>query len=613
MVITALCSILLADANFLGMFQSKSKDTISISFDKSVRSFKLARLFGRQIGDSLEVASRSVRKTRKRRRRRRVKKNMGKRLVSRTKKLVKRSLQNQRSNRRRIVKRSRPHKRVKIIINRRRLRWRRIPRREIRKMTVHGKRLIKHGHRLVEKGKVREGTNLIKKATKAIRQLDELEKGFRKVADGKKLVKAGRKAEGLKLIHKGRSIQKSLGSTKNIELPGYETMNASGRPKPKKKKNIHSSLPTKKDMLLLHAKYRFAKNLLALGREEKRSGNRKKGRKLVQLANKAINQLKKLDHGYRLIMYGKKLVDEGQKKKGRGLMKHGFKIKMSLGSGQFIRLPGFETMNASRKPSSKGNNKGKNKGRRPRAKGNSRGKNNQGSRSAEKRIIRQKLARNPKKGLANVGKMRKYAIELLKRSNNMKNRGNTKRSRELHRTTLKALRDIQKLENAYRKIARGKKLLKKGKSKRGNELLNDGLKITMSLGAGSYIHLPGFQTMNAFRFAPTSPNVTAPPKPPTSSKKLHLEYTTSYPKTCACRLGSGFNNGVCYHMTDRNYKATTRQCKKEPCKPSYVCVIGVKTGITCIRKKNTHRTVPVGDGVCRKEAFESVGYVAYAS
>jgi len=274
-------------------------------------------------------------------------------------------------------------------------------------------------------------------------------------------------------------------------------------------------------------------------------------------------------------------------------------------------------MNASRRPS-KGNKKNVLPGRKG---GNRKGGNRKKpfSPSVKKKIMRRKLARNPHKGLSNCKKMKQFARELLRRSNALKKQGKAKRSRKLYQATVKALRKIKKLENGYKMIARGEKLLKNGKAREGKRLVRRGFKITMSLGAGAFIRLPGFQTMNANRFAPTSPStpsipsIPAPPVAPTSPKKLHLEYTTTYPKTCACKLGSGFNNGVCYHMTDENTDAKIRQCKKEACKASYVCVVGMSTNITCIRKKNTHRTVPLGDGKCRKEAYESISYVVYAS
>lgn len=92
-------------------------------------------------------------------------------------------------------------------------------------------------------------------------------------------------------------------------------------------------------------------------------------------------------------------------------------------------------------------------------------------------------------------------------------------------------------------------------------------------------------------------------------KHMHLEYTTKYPTSCACILGTSTPAGVCLEYTVGN------KCKARKCKRSYVCIDGVapKHAIRCLRKKNTKKIVSNNDGTCATKSITAYTYVPYTS
>ena len=91
-------------------------------------------------------------------------------------------------------------------------------------------------------------------------------------------------------------------------------------------------------------------------------------------------------------------------------------------------------------------------------------------------------------------------------------------------------------------------------------------------------------------------------------KHLHEVYTVQYPESCACKVGKGLNPGTCY----RFLPSSTSQCAPKRCKPSYICVIGMKTDFTCIRKVITSKISSNGDGTCKKIPTHNFAYVPYS-
>ncbi len=93
-----------------------------------------------------------------------------------------------------------------------------------------------------------------------------------------------------------------------------------------------------------------------------------------------------------------------------------------------------------------------------------------------------------------------------------------------------------------------------------------------------------------------------------TTSALHKVYTNRYPSTCECMLAKGFKSGTCYEFSPKGGK----ECEARKCKPNYDCVQGVATGITCMRKLNTHRIMSNGDGTCTKKKFKSYSYRPYS-
>lgn len=89
---------------------------------------------------------------------------------------------------------------------------------------------------------------------------------------------------------------------------------------------------------------------------------------------------------------------------------------------------------------------------------------------------------------------------------------------------------------------------------------------------------------------------------------LHEIYTVQYPESCPCQIGKGLSPGTCY----RFLPGSSTQCSPGKCKPSFICAIGMATGITCIRKVITRRILSNGDGTCKMTSMRSFVYVPYS-
>lgn len=409
---------------------------------------------------------------------------------------------------------------------------------------LYAKKLIKKAISLVKRGEGIKGRELLKQGKNAIKKLKQLGIAYKKITRGHQLVNAGKKREGKQLMRSGFIIKMMLGSGANIRLPGFQTMNATRGPSPK----------------VMEGKVRkmsvYARRMIIKGHYIAKRGRVSEGGKLVRQGTKALNHLKKLERGYKLIDRVKQLVKSGKTHKGRLVILRGFKIKNSLGAGKYVRLLGFLTMDSSRRPSKKVMNK-----------------------------------------ISSLLEKYLYAKMLIIKGNLLSTHGKGSEGRKLEREGEKAINHLTKLGKGYKMIADGRKLLKAGKLHKGKLLIYRGFKIKMSLGSGSYIRLPGFQTMNSSRRPP--PHGSVP--------------LDSHPRTCACKLATGLAKGICYETTG-NSNNTIRACRKRTCKASYVCVLGVQTSLTCIRKKKrSYRAVPLRPGVCRVEDFEWYVNVPYAN
>ncbi len=90
---------------------------------------------------------------------------------------------------------------------------------------------------------------------------------------------------------------------------------------------------------------------------------------------------------------------------------------------------------------------------------------------------------------------------------------------------------------------------------------------------------------------------------------VHVEYTTNYPLSCPCMRVTGMKRGSCWVLID----SVNRICVRRDCNPSFVCVYGVKMGLTCLRKKVTKRVVPTGPRTCKTIPIIGYMYVPYTS
>lgn len=94
--------------------------------------------------------------------------------------------------------------------------------------------------------------------------------------------------------------------------------------------------------------------------------------------------------------------------------------------------------------------------------------------------------------------------------------------------------------------------------------------------------------------------------------KAHLAYIVEYPLTCPCVQGKGFVSSECHEfITKGSFK-----CRKRKCHPKFMCVIGAKSTITCMRRTIKSKIVPNGDGTCFTKPIESkksFTYVPYSA
>jgi len=115
-------------------------------------------------------------------------------------------------------------------------------------------------------------------------------------------------------------------------------------------------------------------------------------------------------------------------------------------------------------------------------------------------------------------------------------------------------------------------------------------------------------TQQATKLSPSTVRADAAGGGFRKNEKLQYEYTNKFPASCPCAIAKGMNNGICWRFLD----STKTSCKKYNCIKSYVCVVGEKTKLTCMRKENTRRIVSTGDGNCRSENFKSFQYIPYS-
>lgn len=94
----------------------------------------------------------------------------------------------------------------------------------------------------------------------------------------------------------------------------------------------------------------------------------------------------------------------------------------------------------------------------------------------------------------------------------------------------------------------------------------------------------------------------------TNDEHLHEVYTVEYPASCTCRIEEGLNPGTCY----RFLQGSTTRCAPHKCNPSFVCVVGLSTGLTCMRKVITSKITSNSDGTCKKTATQNFAYVPYS-
>lgn len=93
-------------------------------------------------------------------------------------------------------------------------------------------------------------------------------------------------------------------------------------------------------------------------------------------------------------------------------------------------------------------------------------------------------------------------------------------------------------------------------------------------------------------------------------KEMHYEYTSVYPPTCPCMMGTGLKPVDCWYYTDK----TNSKCEARQCKQSWVCVVGGETtGTTCMRKKSFTKIVPnEGTDTCTTKDHITYSYVPYS-
>lgn len=90
-----------------------------------------------------------------------------------------------------------------------------------------------------------------------------------------------------------------------------------------------------------------------------------------------------------------------------------------------------------------------------------------------------------------------------------------------------------------------------------------------------------------------------PEKAPGTQSLLHIEYTTESPKFCSCKVMDEFVPEKCWKFT-----GSGKRCEKHDCDPNWVCVNGMETTQTCLRRAVQTKIVPNGDGSCRTQRIE---------
>lgn len=93
-------------------------------------------------------------------------------------------------------------------------------------------------------------------------------------------------------------------------------------------------------------------------------------------------------------------------------------------------------------------------------------------------------------------------------------------------------------------------------------------------------------------------------------REMHYEFTSVYPPTCPCVLGTGLAPTECWYYTDDSRTS----CQSRQCHKSWVCVAGGEnTGTTCRRKKTFTKTVRNEDGLtCTTKDHIAYSYEPYS-
>jgi len=79
--------------------------------------------------------------------------------------------------------------------------------------------------------------------------------------------------------------------------------------------------------------------------------------------------------------------------------------------------------------------------------------------------------------------------------------------------------------------------------------------------------------------------------------------------SCTCREEPRSRNSICFYFRDQ----VSNRCGKTICRPTFTCVHGVRTGITCVRRKAMYKIISKGNGECFKVHEGHYEYVPYSS
>lgn len=90
--------------------------------------------------------------------------------------------------------------------------------------------------------------------------------------------------------------------------------------------------------------------------------------------------------------------------------------------------------------------------------------------------------------------------------------------------------------------------------------------------------------------------------------KLHEEFKSIYPASCACQAEKGLVSGVRWEC----YNSESKACYRRKCRFAFVCVENVRESMTCTKMTRRKKVLPNGDGTCSTVKPEMIAYVPYA-